>query len=310
MPRPYIRGLVLLAGLLACGCSLLAKKTPTPAAQIDGKQLAQTPAPPGERFYVFFFGSHDALHRPKYTHSWATLVRATDVPGGEPALEAHTISWLPTSLDIRPLSREVEPGFNMELQDTLKYVIGNKEKVYMWGPYEVWHGAAYRFRVQKDFLDSGAVGYQCDDVIGEAARYGTGCDCIHAITDLDPVYARERYPLSYYGAPATANMVRRFMKSPVFIDPPTTHDWLICRLGLDEYPIQRRQYRGRVVPHQPGAPGLQAAPARPLPIAPIVPKDPTPKTAPGLTPAPKGTPAPKVSPAPAPGGPGVLPELP
>jgi hypothetical protein len=38
------------------------------------------------------------------------------------------------------------------------------------------------------------------------------------------------------------------MTRPIVINPQCTHDWLICRLGLDQYPIVRRTYRGPVVP--------------------------------------------------------------
>jgi hypothetical protein len=277
--------LVLAAVLPAAGCALLAKKTPTPAAQLDEKEMARVPPTPGERYYVLFFGSQDRTRRPAFTHTWATLVRAVEVPGCEPALDVHTISWLPTKLDIDALSTRVEPGTNVGLHETIANSLRTKQDIAVWGPYEVWHGFAHRFRVQKAFLDSGAVGYQCVDVIGEAARQGNGCDCIHAITDMDPVYPRSRYPLAFYGQPATANLVRRVMHSPVIIDPPRTHDWLIPRLGLNAYPIEVREYRGRVEGHTPGAPGLQAVPAVPLPGAPVVPKDPTPKTAPTGKPA-------------------------
>ncbi|MBY0512733.1 MAG: hypothetical protein K2P78_02335 [Gemmataceae bacterium] len=266
--------LMLAAVLPAAGCALTAKKTPTPAAHIDGEALARVPPPPGERYYVLFFGSQDKSRRPAYTHTWATLVRAVDVPGSEPALEVHTISWLPTKLDIDALSRHVEPGRNYDLHDTLRNAVRTKQDTTMWGPYEVWHGFAYRFRVQKEFLDSGAVGYQCVDVIGEAARLGNGCDCIHAISDMDPVYPRGRYPLAFYGQPATANLVRRVMHSPVVVDPPRTHDWLIPRLGLCGYDIERREYHGKVVPHEPGSPGdLNVVPLAPLPKAPLAPKE-------------------------------------
>lgn len=286
MSRARSRGLLLLAVLPACGCSALAQKTPTPAAQLNGHELSRLPVPPNERYYLLAFGSQDALHRPKYTHTWATLVKATDRSGCEPALEVHTISWLPTSLDIRPLSREIEPGTNLGLHDTMRYVLGNREKVVMWGPYEVSYPLSIRFLTQKAFLDGGTVGYQCNDVVGEAARTGDGCDCIHAITDLDPEYARGRYPLAVYGIPATANMVRRFMHSPIFIRPRTTHDWLICRLGLDQYPIDRRTYHGRAEEYRPGVTdgdldGGRAVPRMPTPkTAPIGPNEPTPRTAP------------------------------
>ena len=41
------------------------------------------------------------------------------------------------------------------------------------------------------------------------------------------------------------------MIRPVVYDPPTTHDWLIPVLGLDKYPITRRNYFGRTVPNTP-----------------------------------------------------------
>jgi hypothetical protein len=269
--------------LIACGagCSLRAKKTPTPAAQINEVELARTPPQPGERFYLILFGSHDRVRRPANTHTWATLVKATEQPGGAGlALEVHTISWLPTTFDIHPLRFRAEPGTNADLHATIENSLRTKQQIAMWGPYEVSHSLAYRFLTQKQFLETGEVSYQCVDNIGESARTGLGCDCIHAITDMDPIYPRWRYPLFFYGQTATEHLVRRLMHSPIFLNPPLTHDWLIAPLGLCNYPINQREYRGWVVPYQPGAPGLQAVPARPLPGAPIIPREPTPKTAP------------------------------
>jgi hypothetical protein len=277
--------LVSLAAPLSAGCSVFAKKTPTPAARLDPAELARMPPTPGVRYYLIPFGSHDLTRRPAYTHTWATLVRATDVPGCEPALEVHTISWLPSKLDINPLNFRVEPGTNVELHETIRNSLRTKQRIALWGPYEVSHAFAHRFLTQKGFMDSGAVGYQCIDNIGEAGRGGNGCDCIHAITDMDPAYPRWRYPLALYGQPATANLVSRIMHSPVTINGRQTHDWLLPRLGLDQYDIERREYRGhRVVPYVPGAPDLAAAPALPIPLAPIVPKEPNGKTAPGIDP--------------------------
>jgi len=274
--------------LLGCGagCSLRAKKTPTPATQINEAELARIPAKPGERFYLILFGSHDPLRRPAHTHTWATLVKAIDQPaGGDPVLEANTISWLPAKLDIDTFSCWIEPGANVDLHGTIRNSLRTKQNIEMWGPYEVWHGLAQRFLTQKQFLESGVVGYQCIDNFGEAARTGLGCDCIHAITDMDPIYPRWRYPLFFYGPTATRHLVRRLMHSPIFIDPPTTHDWVIARLDLCDYPIERHDYHGRFVPHEPGAPGLQVVPSRPLPGVPLVPKGSTPKSAPGPVPS-------------------------
>jgi hypothetical protein len=62
--------------------------------------------------------------------------------------------------------------------------------------------------VQKGFLESGAIGYQAIDVVGEAARNGNGCDCIHAITDQDPLFTRNRYPLRRFGNSASEFIVK------------------------------------------------------------------------------------------------------
>jgi hypothetical protein len=269
-----ICGLALVLAAVATGCALTAKKVPTPAAEITGEELAHLPRPQGDRFFVVFFGSHDLLHRPQYTHTWATIVRvpASEVgkcgsvhPGCiDPALDVQTISWLPTKGTIDARNYTVEPGRNYDLHETMKLVHATKQSVAYWGPYEVWHGFAHRFQVQKQFLDSGAVGYQCVDVRGEAARLGNGCDCIHAVTDMDPVYPRWRYPLAVYGKAATANLVRRFMHSPIWIDPPKTHPWLLSRLGLDAYPLRERKYIGFSEEHD-GSSDLDSK-AAPLPF--------------------------------------------
>jgi hypothetical protein len=270
MPRQVAYPAVLCAALLGAGCSLTAKKTPTPAAQLRTEELAALPHPANERYYLLLFGSNDVLRRPKYTHTWATVVRTVCTPGGgEPVVaEVVTISWLPVGLDIHPLDFCVEPGQNVELHETIRNSLQTGQNIAMWGPYEVWHGFHTRFGVQKAFLDSERVGYQMIDTVGEAARTGNGCDCIHAISDMDPQYPRWRYPLAVYGIPATANLVRRLMHAGVFIDPPATHDWLIPRLGLDRYPIECRQYLGRAKPYVPGGGELEAPPLAPQPAAP------------------------------------------
>src|SRR6266545_6699513 len=287
-----LRALALLSAAAACGCALTAKKVPTPAAQLTGEDLARLPATPDYRYFLIFFGSHDAIHNPNHSHTWATLVRVpasevgrcgTATPGCvDPALDVHTISWLPVKGTIQTRNRYVEPGRNYELHETIKFVSDTKQSIAVWGPHEVWHGFAYRFLVQKQFLDSGAVGYQANDDYGEAARLGNGCDCIHGITDMDPVYPRWRYPLAFYGKPATANLVRRFMHSPIWINPRETHDWLLPRLGLDAYPIHQRTYIGRVEEHTDGAPADLDTRLRPVPVAEPKSMEPTPKTAPGI----------------------------
>ena len=79
---------------------------------------------------------------------------------------------MPATLDIRPLSLHIEPGVNLELHETLRYALDTGEHIAQWGPYECRPELYYRTVVQKDFLESGAMGYQCIDTIGEAGRTG------------------------------------------------------------------------------------------------------------------------------------------
>jgi len=246
--------LAVLAVALAVGCAASAVRPPSPATDLRVEDVLATPAPPNERYYLLLFGSQSTPKLARYTHSWGTVVKATCAPGQtRPELEVHTISWMPDTLAIRPLRFRVEPGVNLTLTRTLEYALGSNERVAMWGPYEVWHGMYQRFVTQESFLNTGQIGYQCTDAIGEAARRGNGSECIHAMTDVDPFFDRQEYPLSRFGESGTRNIVRQIMTRPIVINPPCTHDWLIGCLGLDHYPIVRRYYHGRVVPFSPEA---------------------------------------------------------
>jgi hypothetical protein len=247
-----LTALVIVSLCAVTGCAALVNKPNTPADNISPRESAKITAEPGERYFVLIFGSQSTPKRPKYTHSWATVARVTgcDGPRG-PAVEELTISWMPESLDIQPLSFKVEPGKNLDLHFTIEEMLRNKESISVWGPYEVLPGLAYRFRVQKEFMESGKVSYQCIDSIGEAARTGDGCDCIHAITDMDPLFERNRYPLRYFGDAASQNIVRQIHTRPIIISPKADHGWLLPLLGLDKYDIKRRTYHGRTVPYTP-----------------------------------------------------------
>src|SRR5262249_32089106 len=158
--------LMMACGCAASGCAALATKPPTPADDISPRQAAAIAAPPGERYFILVFGSQSTPKWPKYTHSWATVVKVTGCDGpGAPAVEEHTISWMPAALVIRPWSCRVEPGANLALHVTIEEMLRHGERVSVWGPYEVRPGLAYRFGVQKAFMESGRVGYQCIDSV-------------------------------------------------------------------------------------------------------------------------------------------------
>jgi hypothetical protein len=225
--------------LAASGCAAFAKRPPTPAKDLPPVGLEK--APPGEHYYVIVFGSQSTPKLPRFTHTWATVAHAVEEADGTPRLkEHHTISWLPASLNIQPLYLHPVQAVNLGLHETIEYVQGNTERVSEWGPYECLPRIYLRFLVQKEFLETYAIGYQAWDTVGEAARTGDGCDCIHAITDMDPVYSRSRYPLAWLGEAASERLLIRLSEGRALYHPEQPDDWLDGALGLERYPIIHR----------------------------------------------------------------------
>jgi hypothetical protein len=246
--------------LFASGCAELAVRPPTPARDLNLEELLAAPKPEYEHYYILVFGSQTTPRIPRYSHTWATVVKTTEPPGCPPQVtEVHTISWLPATLDVRPLRFRVEKGANLDLDATLREVLHDGEHVSLWGPYESWHGLYDRFVTQEAFLESGVIGYQCTDDIGEAARTGMGSDCFHAISDMDPQFDRREYPLLFFGYRASQNIVRQISERPILIHPGQSHDWLIPALGLDHYPIAHRRYEGPAEEFSPEALREEAA---------------------------------------------------
>lgn len=228
--------LFLTAG--SVGCAAVAHQPQTPARQVGFEDL-NDPSPPGERYFLLVFGSQTKPIQPRYTHTWVTFVR---VPTGASTVEQHTISWMPATLNIRTFHPCAEPGVNLSMDETMAMALGYGERVSLWGPYEIPPGLYRKLLMQKQFVESGALKYQCIDTYGEAGWSGDGSNCIHAISDGDAMFSRQAYPLAYFGDSASLHILRQLVMRGAVPDPVTTYDELIPRLGLDHYPICRRAY--------------------------------------------------------------------
>jgi hypothetical protein len=252
MTRPSgLRPIVLAALALAPGCAYFAKTPDTPARHVHFQDLNQ-PGPPGERYYLLVFGAQTTPKLPRYTHTWVTVVRVGQpCPGRPPAVEPHSISWMPATLDIQPWRFTIEPGVNLGLDTSVRMALDKGERVSLWGPFEIPPGLYRKALIQKGFMESGVVGYQCIDTVGEAGRTGTGSNCIHAISDADSMFGRQAYPLAYFGDAASLQILRQLVMRGAVPDPEMTHDWLIPALGLDRYPITRREYTPPMFPWLP-----------------------------------------------------------
>jgi hypothetical protein len=237
--------------VLASGCAEFARTPDTPARHVRFQELNQ-PDSPGERYYLLVFGAQSVPMLPRYTHTWVTFVRVPPAePSRPPAVESHSISWMPATLEIQPWRPTIEPGVNLSLDASVRMVLDHDERVSLWGPFEVPVGVYRKMMIQKSFVESGAIGYQCIDTVGEAARTGKGSNCIHAISDADALFRRQAYPLAYFGDAASEHILRQIVLRGAIADPYTTHDWLIPALGLDRYPITRREYTPPLFPDLP-----------------------------------------------------------
>jgi hypothetical protein len=235
------RAALVLVACVAAGCAgrsqSISPARDLPPGQVPGE------AAPGDRFYMLVFGSERAVRVPRYTHTWAAVVRTAEIPGAAPRVaEVHTISWMPETLDIRPWRFTPEPGRNLGLDETVRMALGFREQVAQWGPYEIRPPLYHRFLLQKAFVESGRVGYQCIDTVGRGAD-GTGCDCIHAITDMDPLFQRGYYRLTRFGQAGSEFIVRQLFERGLVVGGET-HPWLNGPLGLCRYPIDHRVYDG------------------------------------------------------------------
>lgn len=190
----------------------------------------------GESYYVMLFGSQSTPKQLRYTHTWATFIRAVgDGPDtSRYALEAHTISWLPATLNVRVWRARPEPGANLSLEETLQTVASQGESVTMWGPFVIGREVYDRSLEVRRILESGVAKYRAIST----PRNLLISDCIHAVASIDPTFGRRHYPLIRIGKPATRYIAREVMIRSRFDQWQYDNSWLIPRLGLDRYPIE------------------------------------------------------------------------
>jgi hypothetical protein len=205
--------------------------------------LAAVAAPTGARaaefHYVMIFGSQSRPKQLRYTHTWATFIKATGEGTSADAysLESNTISWLPRTLDVKVLRLWPEPGVNLGLDETLRAVYANRESVTMWGPFIVRKELYDRSLEVQRIIASGAPRYRAISTPSNLLV----SDCIHAVAAVDLDFGRRHYPLIRIGKPASRYIARQIMtRSPAkgFEQELYDNSWLIPRLGLDRYAIE------------------------------------------------------------------------
>jgi hypothetical protein len=204
---------------------------------LAASQRQDPPSDPGppDKFYMAVYAYQTVPNKPRFSHVFAAFVKAGDRQETAPNFEAHTISWLPRSLNILILRRASEPGVNLDLHQTIELGLGHGARVSQWGPFQIKEELYERALVQIKRLNSGAIGYKALD---RDVRPDVASNCIHAVSDLDMDQGMLMTGLDRGDAAAAAVVghLRRWI-----VDPETTHAWVSERLLPDgKYPIIQR----------------------------------------------------------------------
>lgn len=190
----------------------------------------------GERHYLLVFGAQSHPKLPRYTHTFATFVKVGDCSGAAapPILQVYTISWLPQTLKVRPWRCQAEPGVNLDLETTLRWACANRMSVSEWGPYEIEEDFWQRSYNEYLKMQSGVYLYKAIDPFQRGAR---STDCIHAVSDIDPLHSRFEYFFIRNGNSASRHLVYVLLDRERVLADADGMSWLNTALGLDCYPI-------------------------------------------------------------------------
>jgi hypothetical protein len=200
--------------------------------------LLPRPARAQDRHYVWIFSSQSVPKLPRYTHTWAEFAH---IPGGcgPRPFHAFAISWMPATLNIRTYALLPEPGVNLDLQTTLRFVQNEGERISVWGPFEISACLYERAAKQKNRVESGAVRYRAIDPL---IRHNDISDCVHAVSDIAPDQSRLLYTESvFFGDAAGHRITHVFRRRGLTCPPREDLGWAEQALGMACYPIVRRE---------------------------------------------------------------------
>jgi hypothetical protein len=190
-----------------------------------------------EAYFMLVFASQRPVNFPAHAHTFATFVKATwPAPGcAAPQLQAWTISWMPRTLAIEVGRLSPEGGVNLDLHSSLRWALGDGQRISVWGPYQVRQELFDRALGRVGRLQSGAFCYKAVTT-GYAREEVT--NCVHAVGDLALDNPRLHLDIRSWGDSAGYFVTLSFV--PWIIQPRQTHDWILPRLGLCNYPLVRR----------------------------------------------------------------------
>jgi len=229
-----IKRACLLLSIIAVASVAVGSLSPQMQQHKAHSESIEAEAPARSAYYMIVFASQSESNEPRSSHTFATFVKARGKHESEEDFrieEAHTISWMPSTLDVVILRLRPEAGANLDLQATLRWADSVGARVYAWGPYQIQEELYERALAQEARLNSGAVQYKAVD---DRFRPGPASNCIHAVSDIagdDGLLHVGRQ----WGQAASGVVVEHFRRW--LIDPERSHPWVKRQLGLDDRPI-------------------------------------------------------------------------
>lgn len=184
-----------------------------------------------DRYFMAIFAAQPpGVNRPSIAHSFGVFVKeeaAPQAPEGCRPLTAITLSWLPETLRVHPYRLWSQPGRNIGLEESLQLAVANKDRVYLWGPFQIEKELYDRAVAQEALLRSGVVRYRALDLDSGATRIS---NCVHALSALARCSDERQLARLRWGKPASQEIVRSLR--PWIIEPEQTHPWLLTALGV------------------------------------------------------------------------------
>jgi hypothetical protein len=202
---------------------------------IAAATLCASQAAADESHYVLIFGAQSHPKLGRKTHTWATFVRA-EGEGPDPrahAIQVHTISWLPRTLEVRPHAHHPEPGVNLDLDQSFAAVLAKGEGVMMWGPIPISKDMYQRSLYVRSALEGGVTLYKAISPGGDLQVV----DCNQSLQAIGPDFGLGTYPRQGLGFHAGQFFARQVAASSPDPQPLTDTSWLVPRLGIDRYPV-------------------------------------------------------------------------
>lgn len=216
------------------------------------------PAEPSIRYFIIPFAStsRDGTNRIEESHTWALFVKTN---AAREVVETQTISWMPATGIIRPLSTSPEVGKNYSLEETFAWTTKLGAIVKRWGPYEIVPELYERAAKRVMELENGMYKYVILD--SQVREQRLAFHCIHALSDI---IGPKLQTIVKRGDDGTEAVIMHFR--PYFLNVGQDHEWLIRQLGLTRFAWITGVHRSadrRVLPTV-----LQPEPQHPLPVKP------------------------------------------